>query len=219
MVEPDSAAVFAIALSLWEAWEKLSRKKHFNLSQCYNGVDQFMREVMRVANQFENWACRNVNFDEFNEVWPYYLGDKFGTTCLSVMFFENLMDFGEDDCLRVAVDLRLPVIADGRLPVPLDLTTTNPVTGAAFRKFRIQTARNSLEDQEPTPYVASDDPFDEHFDTHYFSLYGVDGDGLLEHIADRKSYAEILRLARNLAPGIAFPVSPTFTTERADLAG
>jgi len=82
-----------------------------------------MREVMRVANQFENWACRNVNFDEFNEVWPY------------------------------------------------------------------------------------------------FSLYGVDGDGLLEHIADGKNYAEILRLARNLAPGIAFPASPTFTTERADLAG
>ena len=215
-VDPDSAAVFAIALSLWETWEELARDKKYDLSECYNGIDQFMREVMRVAQQFEDWACRNVNFDEFNEVWPYYLGDKFGAACLSAMSFENLMGFGEDDCLRVAIELRLPVVADGRLPVPVDLTAINPIVGAGFLKFRIQTLRDSLEDKEPTPYVASDDPFDENFDAIYFSLYGVDGAGLLEHFADRQSYAEVLRLAQKLAPGIAFPVSPTLTTKCAD---
>lgn len=208
--DPDSAAVFAVALSLWEAWEKLARKEHFNLSECYNGVDQFMREVMRVANQFENWACRNVNFNKLNDVWPYLLGDKFGTACLSVMSFENLMDFGEDDCLRVAIGLGLPVIADGRLPIPIDVTATNPVTGAAFHQFRIQTVRDSLEDQASRPYVASDDPFDENFGALYFSLYGVEATGSLEHIADRRSYAEAVLLAQKISPGIAFPSSPTF---------
>jgi len=213
MVDPDSAAVFAAALSLWEICEKHRRENNFNISECYNGVDQFMREVMRIANQFENWACRHVNFDEFNEVWPYYLGDNFGATCLTVLSFECLMDFGENDCLRVAMGLRLPVVTDDKLPVPIDLTAGNPVTGAAFHKFRIQTVRNSVEDNEPTPYVAGDDPFDENFSSFYFSLYGVDTTGLLEHIADRRSYEEILKLAQKLVPSIAFPVSPTFTTK------
>jgi hypothetical protein len=212
-VDPDSAAVFSIALSLWEACEKNWRENHFNISACYNGVDQFMREVMRIANQFENWACCHVDFNEFNEVWPYYLGDNFGATCLSVMSLECLMDFDEDDCLRVALGLKLPVISDGKLPIPIDLTAVNSVTGSAFHKFRIQTVRNSLEDNEPVPFVAGDDPFDEDFSDLYFSLYGVDMTGLLEHIADRRSYNEILRLAEKLAPGIEFPVSPAFAAE------
>jgi hypothetical protein len=129
------------------------------------------------------------------------------------------MDFGERECLRVAIGLRLPVIYDNKLPVPIDLTAANPVTGAGFQKFRIQTIRDSLEDNAPTPYVAGDDPFDEDFGTLYFSFYGVDSSGLLEHIADRRSYQEILSLAQNLMPAIDFPVSPTSKTEHGKSAG
>jgi hypothetical protein len=50
-VEPDSAAVFSIALSLWEICERQSRETGFNISECYKGVDQFMREVMRIADR------------------------------------------------------------------------------------------------------------------------------------------------------------------------
>jgi hypothetical protein len=213
-VEPDSAAVFAMALSLWEVCEKRWRETNFDISDCYNGVDQFMREVMRIANQFENWACHHVNFNEFNEVWAYYLGDNFGKTCLDILPMNCLMDFSKDDCLRVAMSLRLPVVSDGRLPVPIDMTALNPVPGAAFKKFRIQTVRNTLEDDEPTPFVAGDDPFDENFGSFYFSLYGVETSGVLEHIADRHNYEDVLNLAQKLAPLITFPVSPTFTTER-----
>ena len=212
LVNPDSAAVFAVALSLWEICEKQARETGFNISECYKGVDQFMREVMRIANEFENWACHHVNFNQFNEVWPYYLGDNFGKTCLSVLSLSCLMEFGEADCLRIAIDLKLPVIADGKLPVPIDVTAINPVAGASFSKFRIQTVRNSIDNNEPWPYIAGDDPFDEEFGNLYFSLYGVDKAGLLEHIADRSNYAEALSLAQKLAPGIAFPASPTSTT-------
>jgi hypothetical protein len=212
-VGPDSAAVFSIALSLWEICEKQSRETGFNISECYNGVDQFMREVMRIANQFEDWACRYVNFNEFAEVWAYYLGDNFGKTCLSVLSLSCLMEFNENDCLRVALQLKLPVNSGGNLPVPIDLTACNPVPAAAFCKFRIQTVRDSLQDNEPTPFVAGDEPFDENFSNFYFSLYGIESSGRLEHIADRRTYEQVLDLAQKIAPSIAFPVSPTFSTK------
>src|SRR5580704_6323151 len=83
---PDPAAVFACALSLWQECEKHSlNDKTLNLSESYNGHDEFMREIMRVANLFENWSCDHIHFDNFNDVWPYYLQDKFGETCLSVI--------------------------------------------------------------------------------------------------------------------------------------
>ena len=213
-VEPDSAAVFTIANSLWEICEKRSRQNNFNISECYKGVDQFIREIMRIANLFENWACQHVNFNEFDEVWAYYLGDNFGKSCLSIVPLNCLMEFGEADCLRLALHLRLPVAFDDKLPIPLDLTSPNPVVQAGFQAFRIQTIRNSIEDNYAVPFVVDDDPFDEEFGKHYFSFYGLGEDGKPEHIADRTTYAEVLNLAQKLAPGIGFPSQPTFPRGR-----
>ena len=53
-----------------------------------------------------------------------------------------------------------------------------------------------------------DDPFDNRFSNPLFALYGVTADGLLEHIADRKTYADALSLAGKIAPGVQFPVVP-----------
>ena len=51
---PDSAAIFACALSIWESFKKRELSDEgLNLSESYNGMDQFMREAMRVANHFE----------------------------------------------------------------------------------------------------------------------------------------------------------------------
>ena len=70
----DTAAVFAAAHSLWEAIQKRARAApEINLSDCYSGMDQLMREVMRIANQFEEWACQHVEFNELTDVWPYLL--------------------------------------------------------------------------------------------------------------------------------------------------
>lgn len=205
IVAPDTAAVFSIALSLWKICEKSSGEAGIDISECYNGWDQLMREAMRVANQFENWACCHVNFAETSGVWPYYLADNFGTACMSILPISCLTKFGERDCLSVAMALRLPIICADGLPVPVDLTADNPVTASDFSKFRIQTMRDSVVDDKPTPYVFGDKPFDEDFGEVYFSLYGVAETGLIEHIADRKNYRGVLELVQKLVPSIAFP--------------
>ena len=210
----DAAAVFACALSVWDAChEYAASKTDFNLSECFNGIDQFMREAMSIGRQFEEWACQHTNFNELNDVWPYLLEDKFGKACLAHLLPSALPQFNKDDCLWVALHLRLPVMLDDALPIPFDMVAPNPIAGAEFREFRIQTVRNSLDDGDIVPFVADDDPFDEEFGERYFGLYGVGDDGKLEHIADRKTYREVLSLVQKLAPGVTFPSKPTFPSK------
>ena len=208
---PDPAGIFAAALSLWEAFKKCeSGEAAINLSECYNGMDQLMREVMRVADLFESWACSHVAFEELDDVWPYLMEDKFGTACMAVMTPGSLAEYGENECLSVALRLRLPVKLSDKLPIPIDVIACNPVPGTAFHAFRIQTVRRAIEDDYAVPFTLDDEPFDEEFEAPFFGLYGVDQDGILEHIADRATYAEALNLVRNLVPGIEFPDNPFF---------
>ena len=79
------------------------------------------------------------------------------------------------------------------------------MVGSEFRSFRIQTVRDNLEEDECCPFTIDDEPFDPEFGAPYFALYGVLKDEFLEHIADRKTYSAALHLAKQLAPGIAFP--------------
>src|SRR4051794_8828878 len=119
-IEPDSAAVFACALSLWEACAKSAEQdRGLNLSECYNGMDQLMREVLRIGNEFESWAWEHVSFDNLDEVWPYMLGDRFGPACVEVLSPSGLADFNDNDCLRIALHLRLPIKLDDKLPIPI----------------------------------------------------------------------------------------------------
>jgi hypothetical protein len=209
---PDPAGIFACALSLWhECKQHAAANASLNLSESYNGMDQFMREVMRIASQFETWACKHVHFDDFSEIWPYHLEESFGKACLAVILPSALAEFDETDCLRVAMHLKLPIIIDDELRVPIDVKAMNPVPGSAFREFRIQTARDSIEDDDSAPFTPDDDPFDEEFGAPYVGLYGISDDGLLEHIADRRTYAEAVTLARKLAPGVEFPQEPVFS--------
>ena len=77
-IATDTAAEFAAALSLWRACESLAETNLINLSECYHGIDQLMREVMRIAHLFERWASAHVEFAELSKVWPYLLEDQFG---------------------------------------------------------------------------------------------------------------------------------------------
>ena len=201
---PDPAAVFGCALSLWQECKKAVANEGLNLSECYNGGDEFMRAVMRTATRFENWASLHIAFENIDDVWPYMMEDKFGAACVSAMGAENLAHFDDNDCLRVALLLGLPVKSSAGLPVPIDRVAPNPMAGSAFHAFRIQTVRDSLEDEITEPFTLDDEPFDENFGAPYFGLYGVDADGLLEHIADRRTYTEAVILAQKLAPGITF---------------
>jgi hypothetical protein len=206
--ESDPAAVFAAALSLWQACHAQgAADTNLNFSESYNGFHLFMREVMRVATLFETWACRHIEFNEFTEVWPYFLEDRFGERCMSAILPTDLASFDESDCLRVAMRMRLPIRYDGRLPLPVDLTALNPLANSPFKKFRIQTMRNHVEDEDASPYTADDEPFDGNYSAPYFALYGIGDDGLLEHIADRATYEDALDLARKFAPGVNFSKS------------
>ena len=217
--ESDSAAVFGAALSLWQACrEAAARDPQLNLSECYNGMDEFMREMMRVANLFEAWACMHIAFEELADVWPYFMEDKFGAACLTVMLPGGLAQFDDSDCLRVALRLRLPVRPNASLRLPVDVAAQNPLVGAAFRAFRIQTVRDALDDGFTEPFTADDDPTDEEMGEPYFGLFGIGTDGLLEHIADRRTYTEAVTLAGKLAPGIEFPTVPFISPTSPPLA-
>ena len=209
--DSDPAAVFACAISLWEAAHTRAASERLNLSELYNGIDELMREVIRVGSVFESWACDHVAFDALNDVWPYVLKDRFGGACLDIMMQGKLDAFDELDCLRVALRLGFPVKLDEKLPVPIDISAVNPIAGAAFQQFRIQTVRNEIDDGNAAQFTADDEPFDEEYDPPYFALYGVGADGVLEHIANRHTFVEAATLAGKLAPGIEFPSAPVFS--------
>ncbi len=210
MVEPpDPAAVFACALSLHAAClVRCDEDPEVNLSDCYHGMDQFMREVMRVANLFEEWACEHVAFEELEDVWPYLLEERFGPVCLEVMTPDLLAGFDADDCLRIAFKLRLPMWIDGSLPLPFLLDVENPVPGSAFGHYRIGTFRNELDGDGVLPFVAGDEAEDENLGAPYYALHGVRSDGTLEHITERRTYQEAAGLLRAMFPGMDLPERP-----------
>jgi hypothetical protein len=216
--QPDPAAVLGCALSLWHECKKLTAgTERLNPSECYHGGDEFMRVVMRTATRFENRASLHIAFEELDDVWPYMMEGKFGAACVSVMGAGSLAPFDDSDCLRVALRLGLPVKSSAGVPVPIDRSAPNPVAGSVFQSFRIRTVRDSLEDETTEAFTLDDEPFDENFGAPYFGLYGVDADGVPEHIADRRTYAEAVSLAEKLAPGIPFDpaaISPTFSPGR-----
>jgi hypothetical protein len=199
----DPAAIFGAALSLWqECHARAQSEDHVSLSDCFAGIDGLMREVMRIGTLFEKWACRHVNFDELGEVWPYHLEDSFGAACLSVRPVQALMGFAEVDCLSVALELRLPLKLDPEWVPAVDLIANNTTTAAHFRHYRVQSVRLNRVTDEITPLLAEDDANDLDYAQAFYSLYGVDSEGLLEHIADRDSLAGIIDLVNKLFPGI-----------------
>ena len=122
--EADPAGVFACANSLWRACQKAAiDNPGLDLSEAYNGYDQLMREVMRVGEVFEQWACVNVEFDRFAEVWPYLLEMRFGDVCVSLFGADGLANFSEADCLVVAWTLELPleIEAEARSLIGLEI--------------------------------------------------------------------------------------------------
>jgi hypothetical protein len=202
----DQAAVFGAALSLWKACHVDAERSRSNLSEIFDGIDQLMRLVIRIGNQFEAWSCQHIDFNEITEVWPYLLEDKFGDACMDIVPLITLDAFDDRYCLRIAMRLRLPIKADANFPIPVDVTAPNPASDSPFRMFRIQTVRDAVNGRDVSAYGWDDDPFDEQFGKPYFGLYGVCDDQTVEHIADRETYSEAVSLAKKLVPGIDFPL-------------
>jgi hypothetical protein len=227
----DPAAIFASATSLWRACHlREADDPTLNLAAAYQGMDEFMRVVMRVAESFEAWACRHVVFAHLDATWPYLLIDRFGAACLNAIQPAAFASFSSDTCLRVAFHLRLPLRADGSLPLPVDVratlsspqqskinnqqssldpAATHSAPDSGFTEFRIQSVRDELASDQTIPFTEDHDPFDPALGPPYFALYGRTGDDdLWEHIGDRNSYPEARRLAMMLAPGLDLPSEP-----------
>jgi len=205
----DPAAVFACAVSLRDACEQAAKLNNLNLSEVFQGMDQFYREAMRIAALFEEWACEHVVFEEMCDVWPYLLEDKFGVACLQSMSVEDLRGFDADDCLAVAMQLLLPLkYKDAQPRLPLDVLALNPVPASLYTHWRIQTIRCLSGDDSFEPMTYGDDPLDPEYEPPMIALYGVNAEGLVEHVKDFSSYADALALVRKIAPGIDFPDEP-----------
>lgn len=206
----DPAAIFAGALSLWNAcWQAVDHSPDLNLSQAYHGGDEFMRQLMRVATLFESWSTDRIDFECLDDVWPYLLEDKFGDACLEVMGPECFASFDETDCLRVALHLRLPVKVLEGLAVPVNINEENTNPDSEFHYLQIRTVRRFEPEGDIHQYGAGHDPEDPEYGPVFFGLYGLESDGIAEHIADRDTYASARELALKLAPGVGFPETPT----------
>jgi hypothetical protein len=108
--QPDPAAEFGAALSLFNAAETAAEMHSNNLSDAYSGGDEFMRQCMRVGREFEAWACAHVDFDELADVWPYDLHDRFGRAAIEVIGSEcRLHRLGADHWPLIADVLKLPL--------------------------------------------------------------------------------------------------------------
>lgn len=211
----DPAAVFACAVSLQTACLDFQESDpSFNISESYNGGDQFMREIMRVGELFEAWSVAHVLFDELGEVWPYMLEEKFADACLKTMHTGSLSSFDDADCFCAAIQLKLPLHGRNGLPIPVDLRRQNPLTTSRFRSYQILSVREHLTDDRIHPFSPIDDPVDESYGKIFYGFYGIDEHGEAEHIADRHSYAAARSLAHALVPNIGFPESPKFLNAR-----
>jgi hypothetical protein len=110
--KPDPAAEFAVSWSLYEACAKqVTKNPYICLSEAYSGGDEFLRQVARIGRLFERWACAHVEFASLEDVWPYALQDRFGDACLQIHGADELRNFDEKDCLKVALKLKLPLVA------------------------------------------------------------------------------------------------------------
>lgn len=211
----DPAAVFACAVSLRDACVQAAKLENLNLSAAFNGVDQFYREAMRIAALFEEWACGRVVFEEMSDVWPYLLEDKFGAACLQRMSVENLSGFDADDCPVVAMRLLLPLHYQEQPRLPLDVKAINPVPSSPFTHWRIQTIRCLSGDDSIEPMIYGDDPTDTEYEPPILALYGVNAEGLVEHIKDFERYADAVVFAGKIAPGVEFPDTPVVAAQQA----
>lgn len=211
----DPASVFACAVSLQRVCLNLqANDPTFNISESYNGRDQFMREIMRVGELFEAWSVAHVLFEELEEVWPYLLEDQFADACLKSLPAGSLSSFGDSDCFHVALSLKLPLHGRNGLSIPVDLRRQNPLTTSRFKFYQILSVREHSTDKMNHPFDPLNEPTHESYDKIFYAFYGIDEDGVSEHIANRSSYAEARSLANALIPNIGFPKSPRFLPER-----
>jgi hypothetical protein len=167
----DPAAIFAGALSLWNAcWQAVDHQPGLNLSEAYRGGDEFMRQLMRVASLFESWCADRIDFENLDDVWPYLLEERLGDACIEVMGPECFVSFDEMDCLRVALHLKLPVKVLVGLAVPVNFAEDNTNAESPFCQLQIRTVRQFEPEGDVRQYGIGDEPDDPDYGAIVYGL-------------------------------------------------
>jgi len=113
--EPDPAAEFAAAMSLFEAANIRADASAppYDLSRAFGGYDVFMRDCARIGRAFEAWCCVHVDWTEgIADCWPYLLHDKFGDLALEAiggLTALSVHDFNDSHWISIARKLELPL--------------------------------------------------------------------------------------------------------------
>lgn len=112
----DPAAIMDIVTVLNDASRNTLAET--NLSDAYRGFDQFMRQAMRCATEFETWATAHVEFEENDGVWAYEVGGHFMRGAKVVLGAEHaddvLMNLAKLDAAawpKIAEAAGLPIVA------------------------------------------------------------------------------------------------------------
>ena len=204
----DPAAIFAASKSLWETCHEAASSSETNLSELFNGVDELMRECLRIATTFEEWACSHVCFEEITEVWPYFLEEQFGSVCLEHIPLEHLASFRRDDSFSVSLKLKIPLLHTKVMVLPLNIEVQNPNLDSEFKAIKIQTVHRLIESNSIEPFTKSKINELEHSNNPFYAIYGRDSKNLLIHISDQLCYENAHKLCQKLFPGINFPKTP-----------
>jgi len=113
----DPAAIYCITHSIVTEAKEIDDQHGFEFSDAYNGWDNVMRQANKVANIFESWACRYVDFDRYEGVWPYEMEVNFGEHLFELISddkilqgYGDLESFRETDCAIVALAMGLPML-------------------------------------------------------------------------------------------------------------
>jgi hypothetical protein len=107
--KPDPAAEFAAAMSLYShiLAQVADAEQIVEELECNEYI---MRGAMLVARAFEAWACGNVDFEEFDDVWPYILEDRFGVAFYEVWGRKGTLESVIGREAEIAKILSLPLL-------------------------------------------------------------------------------------------------------------
>lgn len=148
----DLADEFAVALSVHERWKE---EKELDISETFNGGDEFLRRCLSCAQKLVSWFDRYVDYPRLTDVWCYYLEDKAGDAFWELFNPGLPEELKDDDCLSLALLLRAPI--DTRADkAPIDITWEIPGrSGYCF--FRVVTrVFEDSEDAMPIFYSIRD---------------------------------------------------------------
>jgi hypothetical protein len=203
---PDAAAEFAIAKGLYDYF---ANKQSYDISEIYNGADEFMRRCAHLGRLFEAWSCDHVDFNAMQDVWPYYLEDHVGPAVESMFWEQNCeipVRWGEDELLSLATKLRLPVRIQNTPNCSMNVEwAAAPAQQGRYQRYQVRTVRHSEDGWAMEHYTVEDAQERHAADNDHpvlFALYGsLESSGEWEFICEAPSY-DVLRtsMLRMLGP-------------------